>query len=366
MANYGSERCCYLIYLGYKACTFDKKAIINSELTGEIMPFLRVLFRSTSSFFLLFTLLFTVSGCSETPPPTAVTPAKTPPPVEQPKTIALVMKTLTNPFFIEMERGARTAEQELGIKLVVKTAAQETSIQQQIGIVEGLIQEQVDAIVIAPGDSVELIPVLKQAKDAGIVVVNIDNRLDPVFSKASGLSPVPFISVDNEQAAYDSVRALLAELSGPTDVVILEGIRGAENAKARKAGAVRALGESDTATLVASETAHWKIDEAYDVTAKLLQDHPGVGAIFCANDMMALGTIKYLQDNDRTDIKVAGYDALEQAVDAVKAGQLVATIDQQAAEQGYQGVLFAFRALLGERLPSVILIDTRLITKATL
>ncbi|MCB0021873.1 MAG: substrate-binding domain-containing protein, partial [Caldilinea sp.] len=88
------------------------------------------------------------------------------------------MKTLTNPFFIEMEKGARRAEQELGIELIVKTGAQETSIEQQIAIVDDFIARGVDAIVIAPGSSTELIPVLKKAQDAGIVVINIDNRLD--------------------------------------------------------------------------------------------------------------------------------------------------------------------------------------------
>src|SRR5690242_5041107 len=143
----------------------------------------------------------------------------------QQKTIALVMKTLTNPFFIAMEKGARRAEQELGIHLIVKTAAQETSIEQQISIVEALIQTKVDAIVIAPGDSTGLIPVLKKAQDAGIVIVNIDNRLDPEQSAKVGLVHVPFISVDNEQAAYLSTKFISEQIKTPTKAVILEGIR---------------------------------------------------------------------------------------------------------------------------------------------
>jgi ribose transport system substrate-binding protein len=288
--------------------------------------------------------------------------------VEQaaPKTIALVMKTLTNPFFVEMERGARRAEKELGINLVVKTAAQETSIQQQIGIVEKLIQEKINAIVIAPGDSVELIPVLKQAQDAGIVVVNIDNRLDPEYSKVSGLNNVPFISVDNEQAAYLSAKTLTARMEKPTLVAILEGIRGAGNAEDRKNGAVRAFEEEDKASIVAMDTANWKIDEAFSVTERLLKTHPDIGAIFCANDMMALGTIQYLKSAGRSDVMVAGYDALDEAIDEVRAGGLVTTVDQQAAEQGYQGVLFAVKLLNGEKMPALKLIDTRIITKDSL
>lgn len=305
-----------------------------------------------------------LAGCSNETESVTATPSvpQSEPKVEQHYNIALVMKTLTNPFFVEMEKGARLAEKELGINLIVKTAAQETSIQQQIGIVEELIRKKVNAIVIAPGDSVELIPILKQAQDAGIVVINIDNRLDPAYSQVVGLSGVPFISVDNEQAAYFVTRTLTSRMTAPTSVAILEGIREAENSEQRKNGALRAFNNQPLASVVAIETAHWKIDEGYEATKKLFDQYPDIQAIFCANDMMALGAIKYLQTTERTNVLVAGYDALEQAKDAIKAGTMLATVDQQAAEQGYQGVLFAYRSLIGERLPSVILIDTKVLT----
>ncbi|MGB0670283.1 MAG: substrate-binding domain-containing protein, partial [Rhodospirillales bacterium] len=90
--------------------------------------------------------------------------------------VALVMKTLTNPFFVAMEEGARRAEKDFGIELIVRTAAEETSIAQQIDIIDQLARSKdVDAIVVAPGDSVRLIPALKMAADSGIAVVNIDN-----------------------------------------------------------------------------------------------------------------------------------------------------------------------------------------------
>ena len=283
-------------------------------------------------------------------------------PSEETKTVALVMKTLTNPFFIEMERGARQAEKELGIRLLVKTAAQETSIQQQISIVDELIRKKVDAIVIAPGDSVELIPVLKQAQDAGIIVINIDNRLDPKYSKITGLIDVPFISVDNKQAAYLATQTITSKITKPTSVAILEGIRGAANAEDRKNGAIKAFNEQPLAKLVAMESANWKIDEAFEVTKQMFNQHPDINALFCANDMMALGAIEYLQSSGRNDVLVAAFDALDQAKDAIRAGTLVATVDQQAAEQGYQGVLFAHRALAAEKLPLVMFIDTKIIT----
>lgn len=292
------------------------------------------------------------------------TPASTPPaPGRQ---IALVMKTLTNPFFIEMEKGARRAEREQGITLHVKTAAQETSIEQQIQLVNDLISAKVDAIVIAPGDSQSLVPVLKKAADVGIKIINIDNMLDPEAVRQAGLVEVPFLSVDNAAGAYKAGHYLAEKVTSPTKAVILEGIRSAENARLRMEGAKKALLENKQITIVASETANWKIDEGYKVTKTLFEKNPDIKLVFAANDMMALGAVKYLQESGKSDVKVAGYDALDDAIAEIKAGRLAATIDQQAAEQGYQGILLALRLIKGGTVPKTTMIDTRLVTVSDL
>jgi ribose transport system substrate-binding protein len=278
-------------------------------------------------------------------------------------TIALVMKTLTNPFFIEMEKGARKAEKEFDINLIVKTGAQETSVDQQITIIEELISQSVDAILIAPADSVQLIPVLKKAQDAGIVIINIDNKLDSQAAERVGLANVPFISVDNEQGAYLSAGYISQNVKTPTQAIILEGIVTAKNAQDRKNGALRAFGENKNIQVVASESANWKIDEAYNLSAKLFKDHPDVKLVFCANDMMAFGVIQYLQENSRTDVKVAAYDALAEAMPMLKNGSLQATINQQAAIQAYTGVQYAIQALKGKQLPPITLLAVLLVTR---
>ena len=282
------------------------------------------------------------------------------------KSIALVMKTLTNPFFIEMEKGARRAANEMEVNLVVKTGAQETSIDQQIAIIEELIRMKVDAIVIAPASSVELIPVLKRARDEKIAIVNIDNRLDPEVAKKVGLLDVPFISVDNERGAYLSAGFISGKFAGPTDILIIEGIRSAKNAQERTAGAVRAFKENANARVVAVETANWKIDEAYTVAQSQFKAHPSIGAVFCGNDMMALGVVKYLQAAGKTGVLVAGFDALEEAKKAVNEGRLLVTVDQQADLQGYLGVKTAMQKLRGEPVRPETMVDVKLITKGAL
>lgn len=279
-----------------------------------------------------------------------------------PMRIALVMKTLTNPFFVKVEHGARQAEKEFGIELMIKAASQETSIEQQIQIVEELIQEKTDAIVIAPGDSSRLVPVLKKAQLAGIRIITIDNQLDSEALKSEGVHPIPFISVDNEMAAYQSAKFVAEQVKNSTKAFILEGIRSAENSRQRTAGAERAFHENAHIRIVAKESANWKIDEGYAVTKRVFATHPDITVIFAANDMMALGASKYLQETENRKVRVAAYDAIDDAKEAVKSGKISVTVDQQAAEQGYQGIAMAVRALRGEPIPESILVDTRLIT----
>lgn len=308
-------------------------------------------------------LLWTLAGCQEEHKPAGQPSAA---PAAKPQ-IALVMKTLTNPFFAEMERGARQAAAEDGADIVVKTASKETSIDQQVGIIDGLVRDKVAAIVIAPGDSVRLIPPLKAAQDAGIVVINVDNRLDAAFAKKLGFKVPPFISVDNEQAAYAVTRRLIAALpadagrTGKIEAAVIEGIPDANNSAERKAGALKAFAETPNIDVVAVASGNWRIEEGYAAARTILREHPHVKLIFCANDMMALGVLRYLADSRTSGVLIAGFDALPEARRAITAGALVASADQNARQQGYLGIKAATALLKGAAVEPATLLDATVI-----
>ncbi|MFP4596429.1 substrate-binding domain-containing protein, partial [Ralstonia sp.] len=118
----------------------------------------------------------------------------------QPPKVALVMKSLANEFFLTMENGARAHQKEHAAEysLLANGIRDETDTSGQIRLVEQMIVARVDALVLAPADSKALVPVVKKAVDAGILVVNIDNRLDPDALKEKGLN-VPFVGPDNRK-----------------------------------------------------------------------------------------------------------------------------------------------------------------------
>lgn len=279
--------------------------------------------------------------------------------------VAFILKSLTNPFFMEMAKGARVAQQEANLDLQVKTATPETSVEQQIRLVESQIKAGVQGIVISPVDNQRLVPVLKRAQDAGIKIVNIDEQLNPEALAANGLKPVPYVGVDSEQGAYQAARFMAARIQQPTQVAIIEGLPVATGF-ARKRGAQRAFAENPKLRVVATGVANFKADEAYELAKSLFKAHPAIGAVYCANDLMAIGLIKYLQETGRRKVLVGGFDALDEAKDAIRAGQMLVTVDQLAAKQGYLGVVSVHKLLHGEAVPDVTLIDTALVTAATL
>ncbi len=276
--------------------------------------------------------------------------------------IALVMKTLTNPFFITMEKGAREAEKDLGVELIVKTGSQETAITQQIDIIRKLIKDKVDAIVIAPASSIELVPILAQAQKEGIVIVNIDNELDKETSEKYNLINVPFISVDNEEGGYLSAKYISQDVKTKSNAVILEGIRSAQNGIDRKNGALRAFKENSNIDVIASETANWKIDEAYEVFADIWKANQNIDLVFCANDMMALGVVQFLQEKNISDIKLASFDNIKEIKPLLESGAVAVTIDQQADIQGYKGIETAYKLLNNEAIEKVT-VNVIIVTK---
>jgi len=65
-------------------------------------------------------------------------------------------------------------------------------------------------------------------------------------------------------------------------------------------------------------------------------------------------------------VQIIGYDALDDAKAAIRAGHMRVTVDQQSAMQGYQGVVLAVRAMKGEKVPSTLTVDTHLVSVDTL
>jgi ribose transport system substrate-binding protein len=268
-------------------------------------------------------------------------------------TIALVVKTLNNPFFIEMQQGAQQTADKLGVNLIVQAADREVDVERQMQIIENLIERKVSALCIAPSGSREIVPVIVKANRAGIPVLIIDTRVDEKALSDAGGKIATFIGSDNYDGGKLAGAFLVEKLGGKGNVAILEGIPGHETGDARLKGFKDALAAAPGIKIAASQPANWERDQGYNVFQNILQAHPQVNALFACNDLMALGAAEAIAAAGKTaQILVVGFDAQPEARAAIGKGSMAATVAQFPSKMGSSAIEFAHRHLSGEVIPT--------------
>ncbi|MBB5393323.1 MULTISPECIES: sugar ABC transporter substrate-binding protein [unclassified Herbaspirillum] len=290
----------------------------------------------------------------------AQTPAK-------PK-VALVMKSLANEFFLNMENGAREHQKAHASQydLIANGIKDEQDTANQIKIVEQMIVSKVNALVIAPADSKALVPVVKKAIDAGIIVVNIDNKLDDAALKEKGIS-VPFVGPDNRKGAKLAGDYLGKQLKKGDKVAIIEGVSTTVNAQQRTLGFQDAMKEAG-ANVVTVQSGQWEIDQGNKVAASILNAHPDIKAILAGNDNMALGAVAAIRASGKAGkVLLVGYDNINAIKPMLKDGRVLATVDQFASQQAVNGIEIALKAVTEKKSQSSLggIVETKvaLITK---
>ena len=268
---------------------------------------------------------------------------------EQEVRIALVMKSLANEFFATMAKGAEEHQQQTPgrYELIVNGIKDERDLSRQVAIVDEMVALRVDAIVIAPADSKALIPALKKAKAAGIVVVNIDNKLDQELLAKEQVK-IPFVGPNNLTGAQ-RVGAVLADNLSPGDqVLMLEGTRTSFNAQQRARGFELAMKEADI-KIVDSQSANWEMREANIITASMLTRYPDIKGILAGNDSMAMGALAAVKTIGKLGaIQIVGFDNISAVNQAIAAAEILATVDQHADKLAAYGIDYALALLADE------------------
>jgi ribose transport system substrate-binding protein len=263
--------------------------------------------------------------------------------------VALVLKTLNSPFFIDMQRGAQEAARELDVHLIVQAADREVDVEKQMQIIENLIQTRVEALAITPSGSREVVPAIAKANRANIPVVIVDTRLDEKAAADAGVEVLSFVGSDNYRGGQIIGEYLVEASGGRARVAVLEGIPGHETGDSRVRGFRDAIGRSPGIAIVASQPANWERDQGFSVFQNMLQANRQIDTVFACNDMMALGAIEAIAAAGRTgSIRVLGFDAVEDARRAIEAGTMEATVAQFPAEMGRVAVNAAIKGLRGE------------------
>lgn len=256
---------------------------------------------------------------------------------------AVILKTQATDFWTTMWNGIETYAAENGLEVDLFSAQSDTEFEAQLSILENCINTgEYVGIAIAPCSAVNMISGVKKANDAGIVVVNIDEQFSADEMESQGATCVAFVSSDNESIGYMGAAYLASMLEEGAQVAVIEGIAGNPSSEARAAGAKAAFTDAGM-DIVASKSCDWDMQTAMDTASTWLTQYPDLKAIYCCNDGMATGVMQAIKLAG-SDCLLCGTDGDANAIEAVAAGDMTATVAQDPAAIGVTGLQLLVQA----------------------
>ncbi len=267
--------------------------------------------------------------------------------------LGLSISTLNNPYFVTLRDGAQAAADEAGVELIVTDAQNDASTQQND--IQSFVTQQVDAVLVNPVDSEAIVPAVEAANQADIPVLALDRA-------AEGGEVATTIISDNIEGGQLAGEELI-NLVGEGAVAQLEGIPGTDAQRDRGQGFEQGLEGQDVVEIVASQAAGFDRAEGLNVTQNILQANPDIQGIFAQNDEMALGAVQALGERAGSEVQIVGFDAIDDALQAIQEGTMNATVAQQPDEIGRLGVENAMQITAGETVDEQIPVEVNLVTE---
>ena len=265
-------------------------------------------------------------------------------------TFGLSVSTQINPFFVSLVEGAEKQAAALGVKITVADAGDDAA--KQTSDIEDLVASGISVLIVNPVDSDAVTGAVEAGKAKGVKVIAVDRAVNGVDIECQ-------IASDNDLGAELATQYIVDTLGEGAIVAELEGVTGAS------AGIDRSQGFHNIADaklkVVARQTANFARAEGMSVMENMLQANPDIQAVFAANDEMALGAMEAISGAGK-DIMVMGFDATDDAIASIKAGQMAGTIAQQPALIGSTAVSNALKLINGETIEKSIPVEVTLVT----
>ena len=267
-------------------------------------------------------------------------------------TMAIVLSTLNNPFFVTMKDGAEAKAEELGYKLIVLDSQNDPS--KELSNIEDLTIRGVKAILINPTDSDAVSNAIRMANRSNIPVLTLDRG-------ASRGDVVSHIASDNVIGGEMAGHFIMEKVGEKAKVIQLEGIAGTSAARERGEGFMNAVNGSGL-ELLASQPADFDRTKGLNVMENLLAANPDVEAVFAQNDEMALGALRAVQASGK-NVMIVGFDGTDDGIAAVNRGLLGATVAQQPDLIGSLGIEIADKVLKGEKVDEYVPVPLKIVSK---
>lgn len=267
--------------------------------------------------------------------------------------IGLSISTQNNPFFVTLAEGAKKAAKQAGVPLTVVDASDDAT--KQVSDIEDLVSKNVSVLIVNPVDSDAVTGAVEAAIAKGVRVISVDRVVNGVDIDCQ-------IASDNVAGAELATQYIVDTLGENVKTAELVGTSGASASIDRSQGFHNIADKK--LKVVASQTADFDRTQGMTVMENMLQADSSIQAVFAGNDEMALGAVEAIS-GAKKDVLVVGFDATDDAIEAISQGRMGATIAQQPDLIGSTAVENAIRLTKGESIPKEIPVEVTLITKDT-
>jgi ribose transport system substrate-binding protein len=275
------------------------------------------------------------------------------------ETLAVFTKSAGNPIAKAVRAGVEQVAKANGITVFHYIPTSPDNPRQQTALVDEALSAKRDAIVFTPVDIKAMVPAVQKINAANVPLVNVSDRL-------TGGTIVAFIGSDDYSIALETARTLLKAMGGKGNLVVLEGPDTIPTAVARLRGFKDALKEFPNVKVTLSKNAMYARPPAADLfkTMLKLNPPPQVDGVLAANDAMALGAIEAFKAANKPLPPIVGINASKEAVDLIKAGEMLASGDYNGLIEGCLGAEIAIRTLRKQPVPKEVMAKTSVVDKS--
>lgn len=269
--------------------------------------------------------------------------------------IGVSMLSMQNEFIVNISDEMQKKAEELGAELIIVDG--ERSPLKQIEQVESFIAQKVDVIILNPCEFEASSPAVTKALAANIPIVNVNS--------ATKVQPTAFVGSNDVESGRIAMKFIAEKLGGKGNIVMIQGLNGQAAQIQREQGAKEIMEQFPGIKMIAQQTAEWDRAKSMDLMQNWIQSYgTKINAVFAHNDEMGLGAVKALQDAAMKDkVIVVSIDAIADALQAVKKGDLDATVFQDARKQGAGAIETAVKIVRGQKFDKEYLIPFKLLTK---
>jgi len=275
--------------------------------------------------------------------------------------IGALTKSLANPYFLRMKEGYDYAQKKLSVELVFGSTPKEEADVDQLNILQSWLTEgSFEGFVVTPFRPTSLNTVLTMVSRKNLPIINIDELIPEEAAVAD------HIKIATRIAGRLLAQLVLDSVQVGSEVAIIEGDPGTVSSRDRVTGFTSAAKEGGL-RIIASQPANWNRTKAHELATTIIKSAPGLRAICVANDDMALGVVRAVQEAGAAGkIIVVSIDGIPDAIEAVKQGLLAGTVAQYPDAMAYLAIETMVKKLKGEAVPEKIDSPIKLITKDNL